>query len=149
MYFTDSHRFLYKTTSSIWKWQRQKNDETPIDLKLNRTVTLCKWHWWTLNRIAIHTMYTYTHPHCVVIRRLVLMVFSFYQFYLPLAILHCWHNLYVCVYFYLKLQASNPLVCQLLLIKFTQFELISVYAFRSWLIYTVAKTEYCGAVSIW
>lgn len=147
MYFTDSNRFLYKTTSSIWKWQRQKNDETPIDLKLNRTVTLCKWHWWTLNRIAIYTMYT--HPHCVVIQRLVLMVFSFYQFYLPLAILHCWHNLYVCVYFYLKLQASNPLVCQLLLIKFTQFELISVYAFRSWLIYTVAKTEYCGAVSIW
>lgn len=32
--------------------------------------------------------------------------------------------------FYLKLQASNPLVCQLLLIKFTQFELISVYAFN-------------------
>lgn len=39
LYMADS---VCETTSRTEKCQRQKYDETTIDLKLNRTLTLCK-----------------------------------------------------------------------------------------------------------
>lgn len=124
------------------KCQRQNYDETTIDLKLNRTLTLCKWHWWTewlfialytapntSDRIASHRVY----EDC-------LLVSASHNSLTTCHIALLAHSIYVRVSLH-KLQKSG--FWHLLLIKFTQFELISVYAFRSWLIYILWQGRNC------